>query len=348
MESLKELYLEMNTFEKEIELLSKVLIFLQTKDIKLSYSQDFLKDLQKFVDTYHTFKSQGINLTNLLIDTSNRDYSSKAAAIKGIKGIILDRFSEKDLNYLRINQMHLYDFLREHKKLLTAYVDSRYVNNKQIKEEVSDAKALTNYFILKKEYEYLKDVKETFAIFTKEYKSVILKEMKYKKPVYIGLKHLHQKKVYMEGPYFKGVKCPKCGKRVIHLLEGLTKDGSIYCCENLDCNFFINGNYFLKRGHDDLVNFFNIDRKVCEKRNSSHHKIYQTLIDSQNKKKFIEIESDGFLFRYKYSNEDYYIGMKLIEIEYELETLSLREFYAHKYKIFNFLKYFFEEKIHEL
>lgn len=346
MENLKDLfneYLEMNSYEKEIILFNKVLNYIEENNIKSYYSEEFFAELKKFVNKYLNYKEKDINLINLLINTYNRDYSIKSEVIQNIKKIILSRFNNQDLNYLRINHIKLQNIIKEKKELLEAYKDFKFVDNKTLQQLIKDKSLITNYFILKKEYEYLHSIQEKYDIFHKKFKSVLLKEHNYNKPVYIGLKHLQQNENYMEGPYFKNIKCPKCGGKIIHLLEGITKEGSIYTCDNLSCKFFINGNFFLKKGQEDLIKYFNIKNIINKKRNSSHHKIFLTLKQSQNKNNYIELETEGFLFKYAYNIEEYTIGLKLVEIEYNFETLNLNEFYSNKYKILNFLNSFFEE-----
>lgn len=346
MNELKELfneYLEMNSYEKEIILFNKVLNYIEKNNIKTYYSEEFFLELKKFVNIYLSYKEKNINLINLLINTYNRDYSIKADVINSIKQIILSRFNTQDLNYLRINHIKLQNIIKERKELLEAYKEFKFVDNKTLQSVIKDKSLITNYFILKTEYEHLNIIQEKYDIFHKIFKSVLLKEHQYNKPVYIGLKHLQQNETYMEGPYFKNIKCPKCGGKIIHLLEGITKDGSIYTCDNLCCKFFINGNFFLKKGQQDLIKYFHIKNDINKKRNSSHHKIFLTLKQSQNKNNYIELETEGFIFRYEYNVEEYTIGLKLVEIEYNLEVLNLNDFYCNKYKILNFLNNFFEE-----
>ena len=145
----------------------------------------------------------------------------------------------------------------------------------------------------------------------------------------------------MEGPYLIS-KCPKCGNKIMHLLEGI--DGTIYCCSNLNCKFFISGNYFLKKGYVDLIKIFNI--KVNISKNSSHYKVYKTLNDIQYNKKYVEIESEGFKFLYQYSfDKQNSLTMKLFEINYNFETIDLKPFYYYENVIVNFINNFFNEII---
>lgn len=325
--NLMEMYLNANNFDKELSLLVLVLEYIKEKNIKMKYSQDFLKDLEKFSKQFLILKARGINLTNLLIDTTSKNFKYEAESIFQIKKMILNRFNEEDLNFLRLNHNKLFYSCKDEKALL-AYKNSTFFDAKSLKDKI-------NYIILKRESEECKDIKETFNILGLEYKSLILKSQD-NKPVYIGLKHLFQKKLFLEGPFFKDIVCPKCGNKIIHLLEG---NGSIYTCKNTECKFYISGNFFLKKGKEDLNNFFSI--KECVDRKSSHLRIFKTLESIKNREKYIELEVDNFKFKYEYIINEYSVGMRLVEIEYGIETLNLRDFYAQE-KIRLFLKNFFQ------
>lgn len=341
LSDLKKQYLSLGTsYEKRIFLAKDILEYISFNNINLFYSETFYKELNSFLSYYFSHKDKDVNLLNLLINNSDKN-EIKVDSVFFIKKKILSKFNEKDLNFLRINHSSLTNFLKDNKELTEAYIESKFINPKELKEKFGDNHSTINYLILKKEYDLYKKIEEFYEILNTKYKTLIIKDVAYNKPVYIGLKHLNQKKIYMEGPYLVS-KCPKCGNKMMHLLEGI--DGTIYVCSNHDCKFFISGNYFLKTGSKDLINFFNIKEEINKKRNSSHYKVYKTLNDIQYKKKYVEIESDGFRFLYQYSfDKQNSLTMKLFEIHYGFDFIDLKPFYHFENTISNFINNFFEE-----
>lgn len=343
MEDLKKKFKEIDSFEKELSLLSALLERIEIEKIPLFYSEEFISELKTISNSFLYLQRLDVNAFNLLIDTFDRDYSEKANIIHFIKTSILSQFSETELNYLKLNHLSLTKFFQKNKDYLSYYQESLYLPFKEL--STLNRKEVDNFFILKKEYElnYLKSSK--YFIFHKEFKSTLIKDSAYNKPVYLGLKHLQQKEnnIFMEGPFFSSkATCPKCNSRIIHLLEGVTKEGSVYCCSNLDCKFFITGNFFLKKGKFDLVKFFDIKDYVEEQRNSSHNRIYHTLYSIKKGFSEIDIEADYFTFFYKYQIEENSIGFRLDKIKYKSKYLYLNIFYQKRHSIYNFLKKFLD------